>query len=142
MKILFVCEYNACRSQMAEGLARALLPDHFSVHSAGLHPGEVNQLTAEVMQEVGVDLSSHRSKRLHEVAHLEFDRVIVLAEPAFAQASALTAKESLLWSFPDPVAAPGDPEEIKKKIRAVRDALKERILNLGKDWESGCDTGS
>lgn len=130
MKILFVCEYNACRSQMAEGLARALLPGHISVHSAGLHPGEVNRLTAEVMKEVGVDLSSHRSKRLPEVAHLEFDLVIVLAEPAFAQASALKTKESRLWAFPDPVASPGEPEELKKKIRAVRDALKEMILSL------------
>jgi arsenate reductase len=133
MKLLFVCEYNACRSQMAEGMARLLLPDSFSVHSAGLYPGEVNRLTAEVMEEIGVDLSSHRSKQLSAVAHLEFDLVVVLAEPAFEQASALQTRESRLWAFPDPVAAPGEPEDLKKKIRAVRDALKEMIVQLGKD---------
>jgi arsenate reductase len=140
MNVLFVCEYNACRSQMAEGWARVLLPDRVSVHSAGIHPGEVNHLTVEVMSEVGVDLSSHRSKRLHEVAHMDFDLVVVLAEPAFAPVSVLKAKESLLWAFPDPVAIPGDPEDLKGKIRAVRDALKEKILGLRDYWETECDT--
>ncbi|MBI4374415.1 MAG: arsenate reductase ArsC, partial [Deltaproteobacteria bacterium] len=83
MKILFVCEYNACRSQMAEGLARAFLPESFSITSAGLYPGELNRVTIEVMREIGIDISNQRSKLLAEVKDKRFDRVVVLAKPAW-----------------------------------------------------------
>lgn len=130
MKILFVCEYNACRSQMAEGLARKLLPENYSIHSAGLHPGELNQITVGVMQEIGVDLSGQYSKRLVEVKDICFDLAVVLAEPAWEAVQEIQAKQRVLWHFYDPVAKPGSFEELKEKIRIVRDGIKERIQQL------------
>lgn len=62
-KVAFVCTGNSCRSQMAEGWARALAGDIFDIYSAGTHPaGEVNPLAVAVMKEAGVDISNHRPK--------------------------------------------------------------------------------
>ena len=126
-KILFVCEYNACRSQMAEGLARRLLPPTVSAESAGLYPGEVNALTIEVMREIGVDLAPHRSKRLEAVAGSEFDWLVLLAEPAVEATRGIRAKKRLHWFHPDPAKTVGDRETIKAAIRRVRDELKTQI---------------
>ena len=130
MKILFVCEYNACRSQMAEGLARTILSEGCSPYSAGLYPGQLNEMTVEVMQEIGVDLSGQYSKTLAEMNDIFFDLVVVLAEPAWKAVQEIQTKQRVLWHFYDPVAKPGSPEQLKEKIRVVRDGLKERIQQL------------
>ncbi|MDO8644380.1 MAG: arsenate reductase ArsC, partial [bacterium] len=122
MKILFICEYNACRSQMAEGIARHLLPKTALIQSAGLYPGEVNQLTIEVMREVGIDISSHQSKQLKVIERDHFDAVIVLAKPAAREVRHLDADHRFDWFYPDPVKTEGDSEMVKAVIRQVRDA--------------------
>lgn len=127
MKMLFICEYNACRSQMAEGIARHLLPKTVSVHSAGLYPGEVHAWTIEVMNEIGIDISSHRSKRLESVCDETYDYVVVLAEPAVEATRVIQAKKRLPWFHPDPAKEPGSVETVKAEIRRVRDALKAQI---------------
>ena len=133
MKILFICEYNACRSQMAEGIARALFPKHFTIQSAGVHPGALNDLTVEVTREIGVDISSQHSKRLGSVADIDFDLVVVLAKPAWEPASILKARKKILWALEDPVALPGEKEFLKEKIRKVRDSIKKNIEELLKE---------
>lgn len=115
---------------MAEGLARMLLPDSFSIMSAGLYPGELHPITIEVMKEIGIDISSQRSKLLAEVKDKRFDQVVVLAEPAWEAIETLKMDHKMLWSFPDPARDPGDAETVKGRIRQVRDQLKERILTL------------
>lgn len=130
IKILFVCEYNACRSQMAEGLARALLPPSALVKSAGLYPAQVDQLTAEVMREIDINLSNHFSKPLQAVSEHEYDYLVLLAEPTAERTNAIRCKQRLLWFFPDPVKEPDKTEVVKEKIRAVRDVLKTRIEAL------------
>ena len=127
MKILFVCEYNACRSQMAEGIARHILPETVSVQSAGLHPGEVHAWTIDVMREIGIDISSNRSKKLEAVAGDTYDYVVILAEPAVESTQVIQAKKRLPWFHPDPAKEPGSAEEVKMEIRRVRDALKAQI---------------
>ena len=115
---------------MVEGLARAFLPARFSIMSAGLYPGELNPITIEVMKEIGIDISSQRSKLLAEVKEKRFDRVVVLAEPAWEAIETLKMDQKMLWPFPDPACDPGDPETVKGRSRRVRDQLKERILTL------------
>ena len=131
--ILFVCEYNACRSQMAEGIARALFPKHCEIQSAGLHPGTLNDLTVKVTREIDIDISKHYSKRLKQVSDIHFDLVVVLAEPAWEPTSILKAHHKILWALEDPVAMPGEEEWQKEKIRKVRDAIKENIEKLKKE---------
>ena len=130
MKILFVCEYNACRSQMAEGLARAIFPEHCQIQSAGVHPGILNALTVEVTREINVDISTHYSKQLAVVSDIHFDLVVVLAERAWEPTSILKADKKILWALEDPVAIPGKEEWLKEKIRKVRDTIKKNIKEL------------
>lgn len=115
---------------MAEGLARSLLSENISVMSAGLYPGELNPITIEVMQEIGIDISHQRSKLLAEVKANRFHRVVVLAEPAWKAVETLETDHKVLWPFPDPASDPGDVETMKGRIRKVRDQLQERILTL------------
>ena len=71
--VLFLCTGNSCRSQMAEGLLRHLAGDRFEVASAGTHPVGLNPGAVAVMQEIGIDISSHRSKRVDEYMDTRFD---------------------------------------------------------------------
>ncbi|HBF13049.1 MAG TPA: arsenate reductase (thioredoxin) [Deltaproteobacteria bacterium] len=130
MKILFICEYNACRSQMAEGIARTLFPESFEIQSAGVHRGSLNELTVEVTREINIDISSHYSKQLAAVSDNHFDLVIVLAEPAWEAASILKGRKKILWALEDPVAIPGEKEWLKEKIRRVREAIKKNLEKL------------
>jgi len=77
-RVLFMCIHNAARSQMAEGLFRHLHGDDFDVFSAGSDPKEVDPLAIRCMDEIGVDISSHRSKSLKAFEGQEFDYVITV----------------------------------------------------------------
>ena len=118
---------------MAEGIARTLSPKHFTIQSAGVHPGNLNDLTVEVTREIGVDISNHHSKRLESIANIDFDLVVVLAKPAWESALILKARKKILWPLEDPVAIPGDNEWLKEKIRKVRDSIKKNIEELLKE---------
>ena len=80
--ILFLCTRNACRSQMAEGWARQILGDGFQVASAGSQPATVDPCAVEVMAEVGIDLSTHRSKSLADFQNTPIDHVFTLCGDA------------------------------------------------------------
>ena len=60
--ILFLCTGNSCRSQMAEGFAKKMLPKNMEIFSAGLEPKSVHPMAVKVMQEVGIDISKQESK--------------------------------------------------------------------------------
>ena len=68
MRILFLCVANSARSQMAEGLTRAILPASIEVASAGSAPATVNPLAVKALSEVGIDISGHRSKSAEDVS--------------------------------------------------------------------------
>ena len=125
-RILFVCEYNACRSQMAEGLAKHLLPGH-EIHSAGLYPGSLHEMTITVMKEIGIDITSQRSKLLAEVASHRFDQLVILASPAIEPSRIIFAKDRLEWSMPDPALTPGNRDTVLAAMRQARDAIRKLI---------------
>lgn len=126
--ILFLCVANSARSQMAEGLARAMLGDRVPVLSAGSAPTRVNPYAVEVMAELGIDLGAHRSKAVDAVDPAAIGTVITLCAeevcPAF-----LGQARRLHWPIPDP-ASP-DPtiprEEMLARFRAARDAIRARL---------------
>ena len=129
--ILFLCVANSARSQMAEGIARVLLPAEMKVWSAGSRPTRVRPEAIAVLREVGIDISGHRSKAVAEVPAAEVDTVITLCGeeecPVF-----LSNVRRLHWGLPDPaVAAPGaSPDDVLAGFRAVRDELRLRIGRL------------
>jgi arsenate reductase (thioredoxin) len=80
--VLFLCTGNSCRSQMAEGWARALKPGVIRPYSAGIEKHGLNRIAERVMLEEGVDISKHRSKTLRDVANVNFDYVVTVCSDA------------------------------------------------------------
>ena len=76
--LLFLCVANSARSQMAEGLARARLPDAVRVQSAGSAPASVNPLAVQVMAELGIDISGQWSKSVDTIDPAAVDTVVSL----------------------------------------------------------------
>jgi arsenate reductase len=131
LRVLFLCTGNSCRSQMAEGWARHLLGDRVDVLSAGTHPSLVNPRSIQVMREVGVDISSHRSKSVDEFLEQPFDLVITLCDHAQARCPVFPGASKMLhMGFPDPVFAVGTEEEILRVYREVRDAIRQKLIPL------------
>lgn len=120
-RVLFLCVANSARSQMAEGLARALLGA--GVQSAGSAPSRVNPLAVEAMREVGIDLGGHRSKAVDEIDPATVDTVITLCAEEVCPAW-IGRVERLHWPMPDPAAGGLDD------FRRVRDAIRARLLEL------------
>lgn len=131
LRILFLCTANSCRSQMAEGWARALKSGEIKAHSAGTAPTTVNPLAAEVMGEAGVDLSGHRSKDLREYLGQEFDYVVTLCGDAHETCPVFPgARRMVHHGFPDPAKVAGGREEVLAEFRRVRDLIKEFVAGL------------
>jgi thioredoxin type arsenate reductase len=124
--ILFLCVANSARSQMAEGIARSLVPDGINVLSAGSHPSCVRPEAITVLKEIGIDISGHRSKSVSEIPPSDVDTVITLCAeeecPVF-----LGEARRLHWGLPDPAAIGGTEQQRLNRFREVRDELRRRI---------------
>jgi len=102
-RVLFICTHNAARSQMAEGLLRALHGDHYEAFSAGTEPGSVNASAIRAMAEIGIDISHHRSKSLKEFFDQEFDYVVTVCDHAKESCPYFPGGKKILHqSFDDP----------------------------------------
>lgn len=123
-RVLILCTGNSARSQVAEGLLRESGGGRFEVESAGTRPGGVRPEAVEAMREVGVDISSHRSKSVDEFAGREFDYVITVCDNAAADCPVFPGKaERVHRGFEDPAAAAGEWDERLSAFRRVRDEL-------------------
>lgn len=131
--VLFLCEYNSCRSQIAEGLARQIAPPGVNIYSAGLYRSRVNATAIEVMREVGVNISGQTSKTVTEVPLQEIGLVVTLCDPAVGACPTLPGMRQLHWLYPDPIRASGGPDVVRQAARAVRDDLAARLKTL---WPS------
>ena len=131
LKVLFLCTENACRSQMAEGLVNHDLAGLVQAWSAGVRPSRVNPRAIQVMGELGIDISHHRSKSLDDLGGEQFDLVITVCDNAAAQCPMFPGGTEILHiSFPDPAKATGSEEEILAEFRQVRDDLRKRLVPL------------
>ena len=131
MRVLVLCTGNSARSQMAEGILRSLGRGVIEVESAGTHPSKVNPLAIEAMNEIGIDISNHRSKPVDEFAQQQFDMVITVCDRAKESCPIfLGAPERIHWSYDDPAAVEGSQCEKLVAFRRVRDDLRLRIKGL------------
>ena len=127
-RILILCTGNSARSQMAEGLVRALSGNRVEVFSAGTHPSTVNPIALKVMAERGIDIHHHRSKHLDEFLNQPFDYVFTVCDDATEACPVFPGKATRIhWSFPDPAIAQGSDEERLQVFRRIRDALEARF---------------
>ena len=124
--ILFLCIANSARSQMAEGIARSLAPQGVTVSSAGSSPAYVRPQAIQVLKEIGIDISVHRSKGLESIDAGSVDAVITLCDeevcPVF-----LGKAHRVHWGLPDPAGVTGTEETRLNAFRSVRDELLRRM---------------
>lgn len=121
---------NAVRSPMAEGIMKRLFGKRIYVDSVGVKAGEPDPFMVTVMDEIGVDLTKHRSKTFDELEDDSFDIVISLSPEAQHKAVELTrtnACEVEFWPTFDPTLIEGSREARLDAYRQVRDELMRRI---------------
>ena len=132
MRILILCTGNSCRSQMAHGFLQSFSPA-LKVYSAGTRPAaQVNPTAVKVMQEAGIDISSHTPHNVEEYLGQEWDYVITVCGGANESCPAFIGKvkHRLHIGFEDPSEATGSPEFILGEFRRIRDEIKERFLKF------------
>lgn len=128
-KILyFLCTGNSCRSQMADGWAKKLLPEDWEVHSAGIETHGVNPNAIKAMDEVGIDISHHSSDLIDQDILNKATLVVTLCGDA-ADKCPMTPRRVRRehWGFEDPAKAVGTDEEKWTVFQQVRDSIGERI---------------
>jgi arsenate reductase len=109
---------------MAEGLLRARAGDRYEVFSAGTRQSKVSTRAIAVMQEIGIDISHHRSKTLDEFAGEPFDLAVTLCDKAHAVCPVVPgARETIHQGFSDPHLTPGTEDEVLDGYRQVRDGI-------------------
>ncbi len=127
-KILFLCTGNACRSQMAEGWARALKAEEMEAFSAGVMPCYVHPMAIRVMRESGVDISAQYSKHVDELDGIEFDYVVTLCDYADSRCPTRPGHGKRIHRpFEDPIHAIGSESEVLAKFRSVRNQIREFV---------------
>lgn len=131
MRILFLCTGNSCRSQIAEGWAKAIGGDQFEVYSAGIESHGKNPRAIAVMKEAGVDISGQESTKLTDEMLAGIDYVVTVCGHADEHCPVLPAEtKKEHWPLSDPAKATGSEEEIMAVFRASRDDIKQRVTDL------------
>jgi arsenate reductase len=126
-KVLFICTHNSARSQMAEALLRTLYGNYYEAFSAGIEPSSINPYAVEVMKELGIDLSTHRSKSIEEFQGMIFDIVVTVCDNAKGACPFFPGKKVIHKGFDDPAILNGPIEDTLDVFRRVRDEIKDWI---------------
>ena len=123
--VLILCTGNSCRSHLAEGILRAAAGDALRVASAGSKPaGYVHPLAIKVLAEIGIDISTHRSKHLSEFLSEKVETVITVCGNADQACPMFPGQVNRYhWGFDDPAHATGTEEEQLAVFRRVRDEI-------------------
>lgn len=134
ISVLFLCTGNSCRSQMAEGLCRHVHGDVIDAASAGIEKHGLNPLAVKVMREIGIDISHHQSKTVHDFADPRFDYVITVCGHADETCPVFPAKTRVIHrGFDDPpklAKTAVSEDEALGHYRRVRDEIKAFVLSL------------
>ena len=134
LKVLFLCTGNSCRSQMAEGWARALKRDLVEPYSAGIEKHGMNPHAVKVMAEAGVDISEQFSKTPAELGPVEFDYVVTVCGRADENCPMFPDKTKMVHvGFEDPPRLTKDLPEGEEKLavyRRVRDEIRRFVEGL------------
>lgn len=130
-RILFLCTGNSCRSQMAEGYAKALGADWLDARSAGIEAHGKNPRAIAVMREDGVDISGQVSNVVDDEMIKWADLIVTVcghADENCPASPATTRKKH--WPLPDPAKATGTDDEIMQEFRSVQKEVKQRVLSM------------
>jgi arsenate reductase len=130
-KVLILCTGNSARSQMAEGLLRHDAGERFEVFSAGTKPSQVRSEAVTAMSELGIDISSHRSKSVDEFVGRTFDYVLTVCDNAKESCPIFSGRAVTIHrNFEDPAAVQGSEELRLAAFRRVRGQIREYLRNF------------
>lgn len=140
LNVLFLCTGNSCRSQMAEGFARALKGDTIRAYSAGIKKHGLNRVAVQVMEEVGVDISQHQSKTLDALRAVDFDYVVTVCDAAHEACPVFRGQARVIHrGFDDPprlAAQAASDEEALAHYRRIRDEIRAFVDTLPEALET------
>ncbi len=132
-KVLFICQHNSGRSQIAEAFLNDFDGDHFEVESAGLEPAEaINPLVVTVMDEIGIDLSRKRPQSVFALFKQGkvFAHVVTVCHDSESKCPIFPGiTKRWHWPVPDPAAVEGTDQEKLAAVRKIRDEIKAWLLN-------------
>jgi arsenate reductase len=139
MKILFICEHNSARSQIAETYLNHFAGDRFCAESAGLEPGILNPYVVEVLGEEGLDISGNSTKSVFDLyrSQKQYDAVIAVCSQAVSGKCPIFPGRVKRWNWPfnDPSRLAGDREQMLAQTREIRDEIKNRILSFIREYD-------
>ena len=123
--VLILCTGNSCRSHLAEGILRKAAGDLINVASAGSNPaGYVHPLAIKALAEIGIDISTHRSKHLNEFLDQKIHTVVTVCGKADQVCPMFPGQVNRYhWGFDDPAHATGTEAEQMEVFRRVRDEI-------------------
>lgn len=124
--VLFLCVANSARSQMAEGIGRALAPATVKISSAGSQPSKLNPVAVKALAEIGIDISGQHSKSVNDIPPDDVEAVITLCAEEVCPVFLGNARR-VHWGLPDPASAPGGDAARLEAFRQVRDELRRRL---------------
>lgn len=123
-KVLFICNHNSARSQIAEGLLKTLHGEYYEVYSGGSSPTTVNPYAIKVLFEIGVDITQNRTKNLKEFEDLKFDYVVTVCGKGQTCPFFSGGKNYIQKSFEDPSEVNGNDSDKTDAFRSTRDEIK------------------
>jgi arsenate reductase (thioredoxin) len=119
---------------MTEEYLRLYGEDFIEAESAGIDPGKINPVVAELLKEDGIDISGKETQSTHELheSGKYFDYVIAVCDPEASEQCPIfpAEKKRFHWPFPDPSKAEGTMEEKKRYVRPIREEIKDKVKNL------------
>lgn len=135
--ILFLCEDNACLSQMAEAVAKHLGPPKTRIFSAGIKPSKIPAQVYKVMEELGISISGQSSKGLKDVPVDDIDLVVSFGD-ADKKCGGLPAKTRVeRWPIVDPARGAGGNAALLSLFRHSREEIDKRVFALFLDhWRN------
>lgn len=132
LRVLFLCTGNSCRSQMAEGWARALRAGQVDAYSAGTNPHGLNPLAVRAMREVGIDISGHASKRPQDI-DVPLDVIVTVCDSAHESCPVIPGARVVHVPFDDPprlAKGAATDDDAMPHYRRVRDEIRRYIETL------------
>ena len=130
-RILFLCQHNSARSQMAEAMLRAWGEGRFEAHSAGMEATAVRPEAIAVMDELGIDISDQESKTVERYVGQSWEALVPVCEEACEACPWIPgARRVERWMFDDPSAATGDEAARLAEFRRVRDEIAVAVRDF------------
>ena len=131
-RVLFLCTENSCRTQMAEAFLRDLTGDEFEIVSAGAEAGRLDPDAVAAMQEVGIDISSARTKLVDPYLRERFRYVITLCDREKERSCPIFP--GAIWRQRWPLESPATLQKAGHDhgvaVRQAREAIRRHVAEF------------